>query len=145
MVIEHEISERYFELPSSEFAEIMRVAEEEKNIISLGPGEPDFITPRHIIEFAKKKLDEGYTHYSPPIGRKETREAIAKKLKRENKIDVDPDEIIVTCGSQEALFLASRSRRKSSSSQSRLSCLHTDDRNSNRSSSFCSSVRGKRF
>jgi len=106
MTIEHEISERYFQLPSSEFAEIMRLAEEEKDIISLGPGEPDFITPHHIIEFTKKKLEEGYTHYSPPGGRKETKEAIAKKLKRDNHIDVDLDEIIVTCGSQEALFLA---------------------------------------
>jgi len=109
MTIEHEISERYFQLPSSEFAEIMRIAEEEKDVISLGPGEPDFTTPKHIIEFAKKKLDEGYTHYSPPQGRKEVREAIAKKLKKENKIDVDPDEIIITCGSQEALLLATMS------------------------------------
>lgn len=106
MTIEHEISERYFQLPSSEFAEIMRLAEEKKDIISLGPGEPDFTTPKHIIDFAKKKLDEGYTHYSPPGGRIETKEAIARKLKKDNHIDVNPDEIIVTCGSQEGLLLA---------------------------------------
>jgi aminotransferase len=105
MTKEYEISERYFYLPDSEFTEIMRMAGEKKDIISLGPGEPDFTTPKHIIDFAKKKLDEGYTHYSPPIGRIETREAIAKKLKKENKINVDTEEIIVTCGSQEALFL----------------------------------------
>ena len=105
-MVEHEISERYIHLPSSEFAEIMRIAAEDKIVISLGPGEPDFTTPRHIIEFAKRKMDEGYTHYSPPIGRIETRKAIVKKLKRDNKINVSPDEIIVTCGSQEALFLA---------------------------------------
>jgi len=103
---EYEISERYFYLPDSEFTEIMRMAGEKKDIISLGPGEPDFTTPKHIINFAKKKLDEGYTHYSPPVGRSETREVIAKKLKKDNKIKVNPDEIIVTCGSQEALFLA---------------------------------------
>ena len=101
-----EISERYVYLPSSEFAEIMRLATEGKDIISLGPGEPDFTTPKHIIDFTKKKLDEGYTHYSPPAGRFELRKSIAKKLKKENKINVKPDEIIVTCGSQEALFLA---------------------------------------
>jgi len=106
MIIEHGISERFFELPSSEFTEIMRTAGEEKDVISLGPGEPDFTTPKHIIQFAKKKLDEGYTHYSPPQGRLDLREAIAKKLKKDNKIDVTPDNIIVTCGSQEALFLA---------------------------------------
>jgi aminotransferase len=103
---EYEISERYFYLPDSEFTDIMRMAGEKKDIISLGPGEPDFTTPKHIIDFAKKKLDEGYTHYSPPVGRIETRETIAKKLKIDNKIKVDPEEIIVTCGSQEALFLA---------------------------------------
>jgi aminotransferase len=105
MTKEYEISERYFYLPDSEFTEIMRMAGEKKDIISLGPGEPDFTTPKHIIDFAKKKLDEGYTHYSPPVGRSETREAIVKKLKKDNKINVDPEEIIVTCGSQEALFL----------------------------------------
>ncbi|MCX6822046.1 MAG: pyridoxal phosphate-dependent aminotransferase [Candidatus Aenigmarchaeota archaeon] len=105
MTKEYEISERYFYLPDSEFTEIMRMAGEKKDIISLGPGEPDFTTPKHIIDFAKKKLDEGYTHYSPPVGRSETREAIVKKLKKDNKIKVDPEEIIVTCGSQEALFL----------------------------------------
>ncbi len=105
MTKEYEISERYFYLPDSEFTEIMRMAGEKKDIISLGPGEPDFTTPKHIIEFAKRKLDEGYTHYSPPVGRSDTREAIANKLKKENKIKVDPEEIIVTCGSQEALFL----------------------------------------
>ncbi len=105
MTKEYEISERYFYLPDSEFTEIMRMAGEKKDIISLGPGEPDFTTPKHIIEFAKRKLDEGYTHYSPPVGRSDTREAVANKLKKENKIKVDPEEIIVTCGSQEALFL----------------------------------------
>jgi len=103
---EYEISERYVYLPSSEFAEIMRLATEGKDIISLGPGEPDFTTPQHIIDFAKKKLDEGYTHYSSPIGRFELRKTIAKKLRKGNKINVKPNEIIVTCGSQEALFLA---------------------------------------
>ena len=106
MTIERGISERYFELPSSEFAQILRKAEEDKKIISLGPGEPDFTTPKHVIKFAKKKLDQGYTHYSPPQGRYDLREAIVKKLKKDNKINVSPDDIIVTCGSQEALFLA---------------------------------------
>jgi len=106
MTIERGISERFFELPTSKFAEIMKVASEDKDVISLGPGEPDFTTPKHIIQFAKKKLDEGYTHYSPPQGRLDLREAITKKLKKDNKIHATPNEIIITCGSQEALFLA---------------------------------------
>ena len=66
MTIEHEISERFFHLPSSNFAKIMKMATEGKGIISLGPGEPDFVTPEHIREAAMKAIDQGYTHYSPP-------------------------------------------------------------------------------
>jgi len=109
MTIEHEISERFFHLPSSNFAKIMKMAAEGKDVISLGPGEPDFVTPEHIREAAMKAIDKGYTHYSPPGGRTETKQAIAKKLKKDNKINVSPDEIVVTCGSQESLFLATLS------------------------------------
>lgn len=99
------LAKRELELPKTEFQKIMEIAEEGKNIISLGPGEPDFTTPKHIINFTKKKLDQGYTHYSPPDGRNELKELIVKKLKKENGIDVPPERIIVTAGSQEGLFL----------------------------------------
>ena len=52
------LSERTEQLPKTRFAEIIRMAAEAKDIVSLGPGEPDFDTPRPIIDFAKKKLDE---------------------------------------------------------------------------------------
>lgn len=100
------ISEREKELPVSTIGELIKIAEESKGIISLGPGEPDFASPKHVIKFACQKLKEGYTHYSPPAGRAELREAIAKKLKKENKIDVSPDQVIVTVGSTEAIMLA---------------------------------------
>jgi aminotransferase len=100
------ISEREEELPISTIGELIKIAEEEKGIISLGPGEPDFDSPRNVINFAKKKLSEGYTHYSPPGGRSELKEAIVKKLKKENKIDVNTDQVVVTNGSTEAIFLA---------------------------------------
>ncbi len=73
--------------------------------ISLGRGDPDLKTPAHIIEAAKRALDEGYTGYSPWIGYPELREAIAKKLKRENAIDAAAREVIVTVGAAEAVFL----------------------------------------
>jgi len=101
----YSISERFLNLPSSIFAKIMKIASEDKSVISLGPGEPDFTTPRHIIKYAQKKLSQGYTHYSAPGGRSELKEAIVKKLRKENKIRASPDEVIVTCGSQEALLL----------------------------------------
>jgi len=100
------ISEREEELPLSTIGEMIRLVEESKGIISLGPGEPDFDSPKHVISFACKKLREGYTHYSSPAGRHELREAIARKLKRDNKIDVPPDHIIVTAGSTEAIMMA---------------------------------------
>ena len=75
------------------------------NVISLAAGEPDFITPAHIREYAKRALDEGYTFYPPSSGLPELRKAIAEKLARENNIRVDPKtEIIVTVGAKQAIF-----------------------------------------
>jgi aminotransferase len=100
------ISEREEELPVSTIGELIRIAEESKGIISLGPGEPDFSSPKHIIDFSCKRLREGYTHYSPPGGRSELKEAIARKLRKENRIDAAPDRISVTAGSTEAIMMA---------------------------------------
>lgn len=99
------ISEREMQLPVSTIGELIKIAEESKGIISLGPGEPDFDTPKHIIDFACRKLREGYTHYSPPGGRAELLDAISKKLKKENGIDAPDEQIIVTSGSTEAILL----------------------------------------
>ena len=100
------ISEREMELPVSTIGELIKLAEESKGIISLGPGEPDFDSPKNIIDAACKKLKDGFTHYSPPGGRTDLREALSKKLKRENRIDISPDQIIVTCGSTECILLS---------------------------------------
>ncbi|TRZ55089.1 pyridoxal phosphate-dependent aminotransferase [archaeon] len=100
------ISERESELPGAMIVKLLKIAEESKDIISLGPGEPDFVPDKSITDFAAQKLKEGFTHYSPAQGRLDLREALAKKLKKENKIDVEPNQIAVTCGSQEAIFLA---------------------------------------
>lgn len=106
MFLVREVSEREEELPRQVIGELIRIAEEETGVISLGPGEPDFTTPKHILSFAKECLDRGYTHYSPPGGRKELREAICRKLGRENGIKVGPEQVIVTAGSTEAILLA---------------------------------------
>jgi aminotransferase len=100
------VSERQEELPVSTIGKFLKIAAESKDIISLGPGEPDFDSPPHIIEAAKKRLDERYTHYSPPGGRYGFKEAIIRKLKKENRISVGHDNIIVTTGSTEAILLA---------------------------------------
>ncbi len=100
------IAERYEELPVSTIGKLLKVAAESKDVISLGPGEPDFDSPDHIIRIAKKFLDQKYTHYSPPGGRHEFKEAIIKKLKKDNKINVGLENIIATTGSTEAILLS---------------------------------------
>ena len=101
------LSERELGLPEVEFPKIFERVINDKSIISLGPGEPDFVTPKPILKYARKVISSGKgTHYSEPQGFSELREAIAKKAKRENGIDADPENVLVTCGSQEALFAA---------------------------------------
>lgn len=82
------------------------LAQDRKGLVSFGIGEPDFVTPIHIREEAKKALDEGYTRYTPNLGFPELREAISIKLKQKNKVPITPDEVVVTSGGTEALFFA---------------------------------------
>lgn len=82
------------------------LAQGQKDLISFGIGEPDFITPAHIREAAKKALDEGYTRYTPNLGFPELRKALADKLTNKNKIPVTPEEVVVTSGGTEALFFS---------------------------------------
>lgn len=84
---------------------MMDIAAELDDVISLGRGDPDFDAPAHVTEAAKAALDRGATHYTPPAGLPELREAIAHKLRRDNGLDYAADEIVVTNGCQEALFL----------------------------------------
>jgi aminotransferase len=77
------------------------------DVVLMGRGDPDLDTPPHIIEAGKRALDNGATHYTHVRGSIELRRAIADKLKRDNNLDYDPEtEILVTCGAEEAVFLA---------------------------------------
>ena len=69
---------------------------EGKEIISFSVGEPDFDTPKHIVEAAKKALDEGKTRYLNAAGLPELREAIAKASKANNAIPCDASNVMVT-------------------------------------------------
>ncbi len=77
-----------------------------RDVIGLGNGEPDFDTPSHIIEAAKKALDDGMTRYTPVNGIPELREAIIAKFKRDNDLDYGMDEISVGCGGKQVIFNA---------------------------------------
>ena len=68
-------------------------------------GQPDFDTPQYIKEACYQALEEGYTGYAETPGSKELHEAICRKLKRDNNLDYEPDEISVTVGAAQAAYL----------------------------------------
>jgi aspartate aminotransferase len=72
-------------------------------VISLSVGEPDFQTPQHIKDAAKKAIDDGFSFYSPVPGYPELRNGIAEKLKRENNLDVTAENIVVSTGAKQSL------------------------------------------
>ena len=77
-----------------------------REIIHLEIGEPDFDTPAHIVEAAKRALDEGYTHYVPAAGLPELRAAIADHITATRGVPVDPEEVVVTPGAKPVMFFA---------------------------------------
>lgn len=98
-------SDRTRIIEKSRIEESLEILEKNPEIISLGAGEPDFPAPKNVVEYAKKVLEKS-SHYTTFEGKTEVREEIVKKLKKENKIDASPDEILLTTGSKEAIFLA---------------------------------------
>ena len=87
-------------------AKAKRMKEEGIDVIGFGAGEPDFDTPVHIKEAAKKALDEGFTKYTPASGMRELKEAICRKFNRDNNLDYSPQEILVSCGAKHSIFNA---------------------------------------
>ncbi len=75
-----------------------------REIVHLEIGEPDFDTPAHIKEAAKRALDAGATHYGPSAGLPELREAIAKHIAQTRGIPVGPEEVVVTPGAKPIMF-----------------------------------------
>ncbi len=73
------------------------------DIIDLSIGQPDFKTPAHIKEAAKRAIDNDMTFYSPVPGFKELREAVAQKFKKENGLDFSPNQIVVSNGAKQAI------------------------------------------
>ena len=75
-----------------------------RSIVHLEIGEPDFPTPPHIVEAAKRALDEGWTHYGPTQGLPELREAIASYISRTRGIPVGPQQVAVVPGGKPIIF-----------------------------------------
>jgi len=73
------------------------------DVIDLSLGEPDFDTPEHIKEAAKKAIDDNWSHYPPVAGYPDLREAICKKFRRDNNLDYKPENIVVSTGAKQSL------------------------------------------
>lgn len=73
------------------------------DIVNLSLGEPDFVTPIHIRQAAKKAIDDGFTFYPPIAGFAELRKAISEKFKRENNLDFPPQQIIISTGAKQSI------------------------------------------
>ena len=73
------------------------------DVINLSFGEPDFQTPQYIKDAAKRALDEGFTFYTPVPGYLELRQAICDKFRRDNQLDYQPTQIVVSTGAKQSL------------------------------------------
>ena len=102
----HRLSTRVAGLKPSGIRKFFDIAATMKDVISLGIGEPDFTTPKPILEAGIQSLQRGETHYTSNHGKLELRRAIADNLFRLYGVSYDPaTEIVVTVGVSEALYL----------------------------------------
>jgi aspartate/methionine/tyrosine aminotransferase len=79
---------------------------EGRDVIHLEIGEPDFDTPANIRDAAKRALDEGWTHYGPPLGQPKLRQAIADDATKRKGFTADPSNVVVTPGAKPIMFYA---------------------------------------
>ncbi len=101
------LSQRVTGLKPSGIRKFFDIAATMKDVISLGVGEPDFTTPKPILEAGVHSLRAGETHYTSNAGKLELRQAIADHLKKLYGVQYDPvNEILITVGVSEALYLA---------------------------------------
>jgi aminotransferase len=97
------------DIPRSGIRDFFEIVQSMKEVISLGIGEPDFVTPWHIREAAVYSLEKGKTGYTSNLGSPRLRRAIAKYVEKHFAVEYNPhDEIIVTVGVSEAIDLALR-------------------------------------
>src|SRR3954451_21227717 len=106
---ERALSERVRSVPPSGIRRFFDIAATMDDVISLGVGEPDFDTPRVIVEAGVESLREGRTHYTSNLGTLELRRALSRHLADRYRVTYDPTtEILVTVGASEAVDLALR-------------------------------------
>lgn len=102
------LSDRINQLSTSQTLAMAALARElkaqGKDIISLSLGEPDFNTPDFVKEAAKKAIDDNFSTYSPVDGYLDLKQAICKKFKRDNNLDYNPANIVVSTGAKQSLY-----------------------------------------
>lgn len=99
------LSKRVHDEDVSFRTKMLEMAAKLPDVIAMGRGDPDFHTPKHIVEAAKRAIDNNEHHYTHPAGLPKLREAIAAHLKQDFALDYGADEVIVTAGTQEAVML----------------------------------------
>ena len=103
----NQLSDRLNSLSPSETLAMSQKSSELKaqgiDVINLSVGEPDFFTPDHIKEAAKKAIDDNFSFYSPVPGYMPLRKAIAAKLKNENGLDYKPEQIVCSNGAKQSV------------------------------------------
>jgi len=87
-------------------AEAKKLEAQGKPMIHLGIGQPDFKTPKHIVEAAKKALDDGHHGYVVANGTPECRQAVVRKIKTLYKKDIDPERVLIMPGGKPTMFFA---------------------------------------
>ena len=102
------INKEVRDMPPSGIRKFFDVATRMKDAISLGVGEPDFVTPWHIREEAIYAMEKGRTHYTSNAGLVELREEIASYMKRRFNLDYKMENTLVTVGGSEAVDIAIR-------------------------------------
>jgi len=101
------ISNRVQQVPPSGIRRFFDIAATMDNVISLGIGEPDFVTPKSIVNAGISSLEEGHTHYTSNSGTIELRSAISQHLQKLYDVEYDPAlELLITVGVSEAMYLA---------------------------------------
>ena len=108
--MKYKLADRVEKIKPSFTLQMATIAAEMKSkgvdVINFSVGEPDFNTPKNIIEAAKDAMDQGYTKYTAGPGMIEFREAICRKLKQENGIEYEIDNILVSNGEKQSLSIA---------------------------------------
>jgi aspartate aminotransferase len=101
------LSDRLLSMTESATLEMTRKSRELKDkgldVITLSIGEPDFNTPEPVKEAAKKAIDENYTHYPPVPGFQVLRQAVAQKLKRDNGLDYNESQVVISNGAKQSI------------------------------------------